>query len=293
MLFLPSLLAVACMCIAAVTALPVHDHGIEAVILTAVAASTAAAVSTTVAPLHVVPHQSRSKSPRNCGEGNPTIYVNNSSPDTICYMVELNPTAERIDLDSHCGSGNGFVVAAGQVREFCPGTNFVGALTAFIGKDAVRGARHEFDFERADITFYDIDYEMALSNSTLGPADGAPRSVDGRALSSLAGEVDILAKANRAWWGLDTARKAALLATGYARCAAGDWRNLTGVRMDKEAPKAVVRFLQMKANLTGYVVAGSVRGIVPVDGSDEDLLVDKADAFTWGTGTRRMNITAY
>ncbi|KAL9633760.1 MAG: hypothetical protein Q9164_004507 [Protoblastenia rupestris] len=204
-------------------------------------------------------------------------------------MVELSSSASRPDLTSVCGPGNGFIVAAGKVQEFCPGAKFVGALTAFSGEQ--RGARHEFDFESAERTFYDVDYEMGVSDSTLGPESGSPRVVQGEEMSSLAGERDVLDKANQGWRTLEEGVKTSLLATGYFQ--EGEGGELTMLRMDKDAPSSVVGFLQLVVGLNGYVDPGSVIGVVPEKGSEEERMVTKADGFTWSAGERRMRITAY
>ena len=237
-------------------------------------------------------HQSTPLGPTKCHDGGPAIIVNNTSPANVCYMVELNPASranEGMDLDFQCGPGSGFNVEAGKVTEICPGNDFIGALTAF--HSGSRGARCEINFSDQEYTYYDVDYEMGLDSSTLGPASGEPRVVDGQSLSSLAGEEDVVAKINEAFQNLEDEQRRLLRIDGYINV--DDSGDVSEAKMDKDAPPIVVRFLQLDAKLTGYVFPGSGTVEAPATWVTEGEMGKIADAFTWSTECRRMVITAY
>ena len=205
-------------------------------------------------------------------------------------MVELNPASKAVDLDDQCDSGNGFHVPAGNLTELCPGNEFVGALTAF-HSSGLRGARFEINFSDQQHTFYDVDYEMGLDNATLGPANGEPRVVDGGNMSSLAGEVNVIARINEAFQKLDDEHKRQVYVEGYIKV--NDNGDVNEAKMDKDAPPAVVRFLQLDAKLNGYVFPGSGTAEVLEARSTAGEMGKAADAFTWSTRCRRMVLTAY
>ena len=238
-----------------------------------------------------------------CGPDEAAIVVTNKADHDICYMVELSAQSNRVkDITAPCGPGNGFVVPAGKGgREFCPGNNFVGALTAFHqGKGAspsslssrsapvsaaekVRGTRFEFNYENS-ATWYDVDYEMGIDSSTLAPTtNGKGEQV---------GERDIRAKVDVAYQDLSDAEKSDIKGSGYVDV--GEDGKVKAVRMDKKAPDTVVNFLLLKAGLAGYVNAGTV------DGEKEGRKarfgaegVAMADRQTKRTGEKRLLITSY
>ena len=198
----------------------------------------------------------------------PVITIINTSSQDKAYDVETSAAAPASAFQSctRC-----ITVAAKQTVKFHPGP-FIGALTA----NHHTGTRHEFNFVTdPGSTWYDDDMEYGMSDETLGPSDHS---------SPIRGERDTLGKANAAWSHTDSAKKKALLDSGYF---AGSNGKLTMVRMDKSAPELVVDWLQMDADFNAYIGAGSVAGKVPTE-------VDrKADKHTTFCKTNKMTITVY
>ena len=217
-----------------------------------------------------------------------SITFRNRSPSPVCYTVEYSRGS--LPTNFICDSQPGLFINATQNVTLQPTPDFDGAITAMTMNGA-KGARHEINYVTAPDgsghTWYDIDYEMGISNSTLGPMDHRNRT-NGR--PSLAGERNCLAKANAAWVRLDD--KSALLPHYYYldHRATG---NLSIIRMDKKAPFAVMEFFQMEANFTGYMGAGSVDGVVVNPDSREGKLVSVQDRESREVDTQDMVITAY
>ena len=188
-----------------------------------------------------------------------SITFQNVSPHDMCYMVEVSvgktfPPAAT----TTCGLGTGIALNAGQTTTVPIPSDFIGALTAWTNNNGVRGARYEVNFDTKDgTTWYDADYELGMSDGTIGPSDYR-KLTDGR--PSLAGEPDTLAKANAAW--PDTTNKAELLQYPQYLTQGPDG-NLTHVYCDKQAPQVVVNFFQVTAEFAAYVDAGSVAGVTP------------------------------
>ena len=218
-------------------------------------------------------------------------------------MVEMSASIgpgssslSSITRDVACGPGSGFNVPSRGIIEFCPGTGFIGAVTAFRSPHGKRGSRVEFNFATSrNETYYDVDYEMGLDSCTVGPRSGRPRVLDrgARLLASLAGERDCLGRVNEAFQRLDEAGKIALLqADAESRWLRMDGEGNVGeVGMDKEAPGGWVRFLQMEVGLRGYVSSGSVAG--EGVGGEEAEVRKTADGYTWSVEERQMELTAY
>ena len=227
--------------------------------------------------------------------------ITNKADHDICYMVELSAQSNRVkDITVPCGPGNGFTVPAGKGgREFCPGNNFVGALTAFHqGKsqsssalssrssvpDAEKGRGTRFEFNYQDsTTWYDVDYEMGIDSSTLSPASHKDANV---------GERDVAAKVDKAYQALSDSEKSHIKGSGYVDV--DDDGKVKDARMDKAAPDSVVNFLQLKAGLTGYVNPGSVEG--ENEGRKSRFGEDgvaMADRQTKKTQEKRLLITSY
>ena len=222
----------------------------------------------------------------------PRLAFQNRSPDPICYKVELS--SGNISTNAMCDYAPGIFVNATTNLTLYPSRNFNGAITAMT-MNGTKGARHEFNYPNTTTepqwkgrdTWYDIDYEMGMSNSTFGPADHSNRT---NGLPSLAGEKNCLAKANAAW--VKRENKSELLPHYYYL----DHRltgNLSVIRMDKKAPFAVEEFLQMHANLTGYVGHGSVDGVAVDPNSREGRAYAKQDRMSFHVATRQMEIIAY
>lgn len=170
--------------------------------------------------------------------------------------------------------------------------SFNGALTAWIGKDnnnKIRGARYEINFAvSATSTWYDADYQLGMSDGTLGPLDNRPL-LNGH--PSLTGEPDTLAKANAAWPHTDN--KAALLAyPQYIKGDGGAGGKLSFVYCDAQAPQVVIDFFQVTADFDAYVDAGSVAGVSSGGGVDAQA-VKMADVKSLEVGTQEMLIVAH
>ncbi|KAL6720053.1 hypothetical protein ACLMJK_001974 [Lecanora helva] len=217
-----------------------------------------------------------------------TISFHNLSPDPICYKVET--TSGNIPTNSLCDYAPGIFVNATQNLTLNTTLDFNGAITA-MRMDGFKGSRHEVNFQPGPdgtgVTWYDIDYEMGMSNSTLGPVDHRNRT---NGLSSLAGEQNCLAKANDAWVQLED--KSDLIPHYYYLDSRyGD--NLTTIRMDKKAPIEVQEFLQLTAGLNGYIGPGSVIDINVDPDSRAGKMVSSADLKTFVVDTQDMEIIAY
>ena len=221
----------------------------------------------------------------------PAITIQNSSPSDICYKVEF--TSGSFQTTTNCDSSPGFIVSAGQTMIVHPGADFNGAITAILNNN-IKGARHELNFasplDGTSGTWYDVDYQLGMSDSTLGPADGQARNLNDQQLPSLSGESDTLAKANAAW--PQTSNQAQLLAfPNYIQ--QGSNGQLTFVYMDSNAPAEVVEFFQLTANFTAYCGPGSVAGVAVPTGTVQSDMVGAADEKSWWVGTQNMQIVAY
>jgi len=217
-----------------------------------------------------------------------SLTFQNRSPFPICYKVEH--TFGNVSTNSICDFAPGLFVNRTQNITVHPTLDFLGAFTA-MSMNGTKGSRHEFNYkfgtDGQNFTWYDVDYEMGMSNSTFGPVDHRNRT---NGLPSLAGERDLLAKANAAW--VQVTDKSELLPHYYYldHRATG---NLSVIRMDKMAPFAVLEFFQMKANLTGYVGAGSIHDKVVNPKSKEGKFVAASDKQTYQVSTQDMEIIAY
>ena len=220
----------------------------------------------------------------------PVINVQNTGSTWICYKVEF--TSGYFPTTTTCDSSPGFTVNPGETIIIHPGAGFNGAITAITNN--VKGARHEINFASPlngmQGTWYDVDYQLGMSDSTLGPADGRPRNVNGQQLHSVSGEQNTVAKANAAW--AKTTNKAQLLASSY-HLQQGSNGQLTRVYMDSNAPACVVQFFQLTASFTGYIGAGSVAGVSIAPNTVQGDMVHTADEKTWFVNTQAMVITAY
>ena len=220
----------------------------------------------------------------------PVINIQNTASTSICYKIEF--TSGYFPTPTTCDSSPGVTVHPGETITLHPGTSFNGALTAVIND--VKGTRHEINFAAPlngmEGTWYDVDYQLGMSDSTLGPADGQPRKVNGQQLPSLSGEANILAKANAAW--THTPNKPQLLAFPYY-LQQGSNGQLTHVYMDANAPSCVVQFFQLTAKLTAYIGAGSVAGVSVAPNGFQSDMVRTADEKSWFVNTQAMVITAY
>ena len=218
------------------------------------------------------------------GPNDPLINIYNTSPADICYKVEFS--SGNFPTTTVCDSSPGVLAKASQSVSIHPGANFNGALTAILTGE-VKGARHEINFSGGSTCFYDVDYQLGMSNSTLGPADHRPRM--GTSLSAMNGEQDTLAKANAAW--PHTPNQAILLQNQrYLR--QGPDGKLNHVYMDADAPEIVAQFFQITAEFTAYVGAGSVAGYVVAAGTVQSEMVKAADEKSWEVDTLQMEILA-
>ena len=221
----------------------------------------------------------------------PAITIQNTSPSDICYKAEF--TSGNFQTTTTCDSSPGFIVSAGQTMIVHPGADFNGAITAILNNN-IKGARHELNFAKPlygmSGTWYDVDYQLGMSDSTLGPADGQPRNINGQQLPSISGESNTLAKANAAW--PQASNQAQLLAFSNYIQQSPDGQ-LTSVYMDSNAPAEVVEFFQLTANFTAYCGPGSVAGVSIPTGTVQSDIVGAADEKSWWVGTQDMQIVAY
>ena len=222
-----------------------------------------------------------------------SITFQNASPHPICYSVEL--TSGSFPTTTTCGPGSpsGISVPAGQTTRIPLDANFNGALTAWTttndnnNNDVKRGARYEVNFAASPggSTWYDADYQLGMSDGTIGALDNRKLS---NGLPSVTGEADTLAKANAAW--PQTDNKAALLAyPDYLKQGADGKLDL--VYCDARAPQAVIDFFQVTAEFDAYIDAGSVAGVSPSAADAE--AVKLADAKSLEVDTQDMLIVAH
>ena len=217
-----------------------------------------------------------------------SIAFQNRAAAPVCYKVEISNGS--IPTNSICDSGPGIFVNSTSNATVIPSPGFNGAITA-MAMNGTKGARHEINFRLTygDITqtWYDVDYEMGYSDSTLGPANHRNRS---NGLTSLAGERDGLTKANLAW--VNVTDKSALLPHYYYldHRATG---NLSIIRMDKKAPSEVIEFLQLTAEFNGYMGPGSIAGVQVDPFSEAGKLVRAQDRFSYEVDTQDMEIINY
>ena len=211
-----------------------------------------------------------------------SITFRNTGKYQICYKVEFSSGTFPIHHGVTCDSSPGVKVNAGQHLKIKPSANFNGAFTAIT--NGIKGGRNEINFEAMPgSTWYDVDFQLGMSNGTLGPTSHQPLT---NGHSSLSGEQDCLAKANAAW--PSTTNKADLLANpDYLKH--GPDGKLTYVYMDTHAPQVVIDFLQVQAEFTAYIDAGSVAGVAPNDPG----AVKAADELSWQVSTDDMEIIAY
>lgn len=228
-----------------------------------------------------------------------SITVRNHSPSLICYKVELSQGS--LPTNTTCDSSDGFTVASNQSVILNASTYFNGAITAMImGTNGIngtyginstngttKGTRHEINFFGPQITWYDVDFELGMSNSTLGPADNRTQ-IDGR--PSLAGESNCLAKANAVWNQTFNKEELILNSTYLRQDESG---NLTHIHMDKDAPFPIIEFFQLTANFSGYIGPGSIDGIHVDADSRLAKVVKSEDRKSFKVDTQDMVITAY
>ena len=211
-----------------------------------------------------------------------SITFRNTGVHQICYKVELSSGTLPTQPGVTCDSSPGLIVNAGKILTINPWPDFNGAITAMT--NGIKGGRYEINFAvMPGSTWYDVDFQLGMSNGTLGPTSHQPLS---NGHNSLSGEQDCLAKANAAW--PSTTNKADLLANpGYLK--QGPDGKLTYVHMDAHAPQVVVDFFQVQAEFTAYIDAGSVAGMAPNDFG----AVRAADEMSWQVSTDDMEIIAY
>ncbi|KAL6719141.1 hypothetical protein ACLMJK_003378 [Lecanora helva] len=217
------------------------------------------------------------------GSADPLVNIHNTGKSEVCYEVEFS--SGNFPTPTTCDSRPGFKVAAGQSITLHTGPGFNGALTAITNN--IKGARHEINFAAspAGSCWYDVDYQLGMSDSTLGPADHRPRQGNS---PSLSGEQDTLAKAN-AGWPHATNQAQLLQNPKYLQVGGPDGKGqLTHAYMDSEAPEEVVEFFQLTAEFTAYIGPGSVAG-QPTQGA----MTKAADLKSWIVDTQQMEIVAY
>ncbi len=218
----------------------------------------------------------------------PFINIYNTGKTDICYKIEF--TTGSFPTTTTCDSSPGLKVPGGQSVALHTGPDFNGALTAITNN--VKGARHEINFAASPgDCWYDVDYQLGMSDSTLGPADHRPRKVNNQRLPSVSGEQNTLAKANAAW--PHATNKAALLQNPkYIQQGPNDGP-LTHVYMDAQAPEVVAEFFQLAADFTAYVVPGSVAGVPVATDSIKGEMNGAADQKSWIVDLQQMEIIAY
>ena len=223
-----------------------------------------------------------------------SITFQNASPHPICYTVELSSGDFPSTTTCGPGSGSGISVPAGQKTQIPLDPSFNGALTAWTttsndnnNNDMKRGARYEVNFAASPggSTWYDADYQLGMSDGTIGALDNRKLS---NGQSSVSGEADTLAKANAAW--PQTENRAALLAyPDYLK--QGPDGKLSFVYCDAQAPQVVIDFFQVTAEFDAYIDAGSVQGMTPSAADAE--AVKMADEKSLEVDTQDMLIVAH
>lgn len=217
------------------------------------------------------------------GPTDPLINIYNTGKADICYKVEYS--SGNFPTSNTCDSSPGFIVKAGQSVALHTGANFNGGITAIT--NGVKGARHEINFSTAGSCWYDVDYQLGMSDSTLGPADHRPRANN---QNSVSGEQDTLAKANAAW---SSATDQAALLQNPNYIQQGSNGHLTHVYMDSNAPEDVAEFFQLTAEFTAYIGAGSVAGVAVAPNTIQSQMMKAADQKSWVVDTQQMKIMAY
>ena len=220
-----------------------------------------------------------------------SITFQNASPNPICYTVELSSGSFPSTTTCGPGSGSGISVPAGQKTRVPLDASFNGALTAWTttndDNNVKRGARYEVNFAASPggSTWYDADYQLGMSDGTIGALDHRKLS---NGQSSVSGEADTLAKANAAWPHAEN--KAALLAYPDYLKQGGDGK-LDFVYCDARAPQVVIDFFQVEAEFDAYIDAGSVQGVSPSAADAE--AVKLADVRSLEVDTQDMLIVAH
>ena len=211
-----------------------------------------------------------------------SITFRNIGKQEICYKFEFSSGILPTQPGVTCDSSPGLIVNAGKILTINPSPHFNGAITAIT--NGIKGGRYEINFAAMPgSTWYDVDFQLGMSNGTLGPTSHQPLT---NGHGSLSGEQDCLAKANAAW--PSTTNKADLLANPeYLR--QGPDGKLTYVYMDTHAPQVVIDFFQVQAEFTAYIDAGSVAGVAPNDPG----AVKAVDELSWQVSTDDMEIIAY
>lgn len=220
------------------------------------------------------------------GPGDPLVNIYNAGKADVCYKVEFS--SGHFPTTTTCDSSPGFIVKSGQSVTLHASAGFNGGITAI--KRGVKGARHEINFSTAGSTSYDVDYQLGMSDSTLGPADHRPRKVGTQMLPSVAGEQDTLAKANAAW---PSASNKAQLLRNPSYIQQGSDAHLTHVYMDSNAPEDVAEFFQLTAEFEAYIGAGSVAGVAVSPDTIKSNMNKAADQESWIVNTQQMEIVAY
>lgn len=208
-------------------------------------------------------------------QGDPVVTIINACQTVRAFAIETGAESSSTAFDTCLGPC--LVVLPGQTVQFLPGRGFVGALTG-------TGSRHEMNFlSDPGETWYDISMEYGMSEETLGPSDERLQA-DG--FRSLAGEIDLLGKANAAWQTTAAAKQRLLLATGYLAGTLGG--DLTAVKMDRDAPMLVRHWYQIEADYMAYMVPGSIWPGQQLNKADQ-----VADKKSWHVLTNEMTITIY
>lgn len=222
----------------------------------------------------------------------PSITFRNLSPEPICYKVEWGLGNLTTATNTTCDMSPGFLVPANTSRSVNVTRDFSGAFTAMLHNDTLKGTRHEFNYVTStNLTWYDVDYELGISNSTLGPLNHHNNTNN---IPSLTGEKNVVSKVNDAWRNLTSVDQVQLLShniSSYMQATPAG--NVTSLKLDKQVPFELIEFLQLKANLSGYVHHGSVDGIFLAKDSREGIIKVLADAKTQAVTYGAMEITAY
>ena len=131
------------------------------------------------------------------------------------------------------------------------GIGFNGALTGVLSNNEFRGARYEINFSNLSHPFWDVDYQLGISDGTCGPPNSKQTT----------GERHALAKANKAWKTLNQTMKKQLIKFPQYLKQDEVNKSLTYINMGVDAWPAradVIEFFQVTADFQGYVGPGSV-----------------------------------
>ena len=222
----------------------------------------------------------------------PLIRVHNFSKERICYKVEYSNGTGAFPQEAVCDDAKGIQVGGfwldpNQTKEVTAigkdGQRFNGAITAVLKNNTIQGARNEINLLNTTMSWYDVDYQYGISDSTCGPFNS----------TNFSGERDALGKANAVWKTLNQTMKTELLA--YPQYLSESNGSLVVISMGIDAwpslaPKAIW-FFQVTAGFKAYMSPGG--NITYPKNSTLSTLQDLANKQTLADPSDHFLITSY